>query len=146
MWYRCLFATVVSLSLVGIALVVNARRRAEIESRTADAQVVKSESDLQALSIGPIRSLRFTLFDEGIRPAEMRIKPGLVNLMIEDKTKALPHVTIQKVMADGGVVVVRMLKDARQSRTRNILPLVAGKYQLVDATRPEHMAVLVVEP
>ena len=145
MWSKCL-AALISLALIGIALIVNARRRTEVNLLTSDAEIVEAKIDSQASPVDPIRTVRFTLFEAGIRPAEMRIKAGLVNLLIEDRTNTATEVVLQKEIATENVVVGRIAKDLTKSRGRNTFRLGPGEYRLYDSGRPTNTAVLQVEP
>jgi len=145
MWSKCL-AALISLALVGIALFVNARKRTELNSLTSSAETVAAKIDNQTSPTGPFRTIRFTLFEAGIRPAEMRIKAGLVNLLIEDRTNTATEVVLQKEVANENVAVGRIAKGLTESRGRNTFRLGPGKYRLYDSTRQNNTAVLVVEP
>jgi hypothetical protein len=100
----------------------------------------------QVSPVGPIRNLRFILFDAGIRPSEMRIKAGLVNIHIEDRTNSSQGLTLQRVLLDQRVAVGTVQKMANQSRGRNSFTLTPGEYELFDVNRPTTKAVLLVEP
>jgi hypothetical protein len=100
----------------------------------------------QVPAVGPIRNLRFILFDAGIRPGEMRIKAGLVNLHIEDRTNSSQGVTLQRVLLSERVPLGTVQKMADQSRGRNSFRLTPGEYELFDVNRPTTKAVLLVEP
>jgi hypothetical protein len=145
MWFKCLFVTLVSFSLIGIGFAVNARRRAESHPLTIPTAVVETGSEVQTSTVGPIRTVRFTLFEAGIRPAEMRLKPGLVNLMIEDKTNTAAEVTLQKMVGNDREALGRIVKT-EDLRGRNTFRLAPGKYQVTDVNRPNITAVLLVEP
>ena len=145
MWPKCL-AALISLALIGIALIVNARRRTEINSLTSSAETVEAKLDSQTAPTGPIRTIRFTLFEAGIRPAEMRIKAGLVNLLIEDRTNTATEVVLQREVANENVAVGRIAKGLTESRGRNTFRITPGKYQLYDSGRPTNTAMLLVEP
>ena len=100
----------------------------------------------QVSAVGPIRNLRFVLFDAGIRPSEMRIKAGLVNVHIEDRTNSSQGLTLQRVLLNERVALGTVQKMANQTRGRNSFSLTPGEYELFDVNRPTIKAVLLVEP
>lgn len=130
-----LYVCLISLAVALVALGVNGYRT------TAETLLAKNQA-----TAGPVRNLRFTLFEQGIRPAAMRINAGLVNISIEDKTADGSGLVIERVdpgqrSAAGNV---RNLQD--QKRGRSQLNFTPGTYELRDAVRPDNKAVLVVEP
>jgi len=146
MWSKCVFAILASLTLIGIGFVVNAPRQTDVPSLTTPAENLASIADPQTSSDGPVRAVRFTLFEAGIRPAEMRIRAGWVNLLVEDRTNGTSDVALQQVLANERVAVGRIVKNAIRPRGRNAFRLGPGKYQLYDTSRPDNTAVLLVEP
>lgn len=100
----------------------------------------------QVSAVGPMRNLRFTLFDDGIRPSEMRIKAGLVNVHFEDRTNSSEGLTLQRVLVSERVALGTVQKMANQSRGRNSFRLTPGEYELFHVNRPTTKAVLLVEP
>ena len=145
MWSKYLFATVVSFATVGVCFVLNTHKQTESSFLSASARIGESNSQSLA-SVGPVRTIRFTVFDPGIRPAEMKIKAGWVNLLIEDKTSDGTEVLLQRGVTNDLVAVGRIEKGSGQFRRRNTLQLRPGKYQLSDSMRPANTAVLLVEP
>ena len=136
------------LTFSGILIGANVPRNTGISgsniAETARAPVASLESQQQ--SIGPIRNLRFTLFDSGIRPTEMRIKSGLVNILIEDRTKLSQGLALRRVLGTDRVAVGTIQKAVDQSRARNSFRLLPGEYELYDLNQPANNAVLLVEP
>jgi hypothetical protein len=61
--------------------------------------------NFQLPTVGPVRNLRFTLFKEGIRPNEMRIKAGSVNILFEDKTYVAEGLRVDRVVEGGPVAL-----------------------------------------
>ena len=102
--------------------------------------------NVQLSTFGPVRNLRFTLFKEGIRPNEMRIKAGSVNILFEDKTNVAEGLMIDRVVESGRVALGSIKKAPNQLRGRSFFRLTPGEYELYDARQPTHKALLVVEP
>lgn len=131
-----LYVCLISLAVMLIALGVNGYRKTS----------ATTQQNNQEPAVSPVRNLRFTLFEQGIRPAEMRINAGLVNIAIEDKTTDGEGVLIRRVEAGHGTEIgnVRNMQDQRRGRSR--LRLTPGTYELQDAARPDNKAVIIVEP
>jgi hypothetical protein len=138
-----LYVCLLSLAVMLIALGVNGYRKT---SATEPVLASPLQENTQESSIGPVRNLRFTLFEEGIRPAEMRINAGLVNISIEDRTVDGNGVLIQRVEAGRGIAIGNVRNLENETRGRSRFRLTPGKYELQDAARPDNKAVLVVEP
>lgn len=109
----------ITLAALGTAILGNSYRRAETAARAAASDTVEASITSQSSGVGPIRNVRFTLFDAGIRPNEMRIKAGLVNVSIEDRTYVAEGLIIQSVAGTERVAVgqVRKLKTSRGAAT-----------------------------
>ena len=133
----------ITLAVALIALGVNGYRTS---SATEPASTNALQANDQNSSAGPVRNLRFTLFEQGIRPAAMRINAGLVNISIEDKTTDGNGLVIERVDAGQRSAVGDVRKMQDQTRGRSQLRLTPGTYELQDAVRPDNKAVLVVEP
>jgi hypothetical protein len=132
------------LAALGTAIVGNSYRLAGTPTSAAATETAEASVASQSPTYGPIRNLRFTLFDAGIRPNEMRIKAGLVNILIEDRTHMAESVTIQRVTGPDRVVG-EVKKAVNQSRGRNLFRLTPGEYELFEPIRPENKALLSVE-
>jgi hypothetical protein len=134
-----LYVCLISVAVMLIALGVNGHRK----TTATEPDNLQANNDTSA---GPVRNLRFTLFEQGIRPASMRINAGLVNIAIEDKTTDGEGVLIQRVEEGRGTAIgnVRNMQDQKRGRSR--MRLTPGTYELQDVVRPDNKAVLVVEP
>lgn len=95
---------------------------------------------------GPVRVVRFALYDAGILPREAHVERGRVVVSISDYTGGSEGLVIE--VGEGqerrSVGVVR--RAGPRWRGREELNLSPGTYQLYDASRPENRATLVVEP
>lgn len=137
---------VVALAIAGIAVAINGYRQAFIYAQAWAIERAEPNIEPQLPTVGPIRNLRFTLFDAGIRPNEMRIKPGLVNIHIEDRTNISQGLTIRRILGSERALLTTVQKAPDQLRGRSFVRLMPGQYELFDASRPANKAVLLVEP
>lgn len=145
---RYVLTILISFTLTGILVAANVYRQTVAGSNSADEATHDSLNSPggQEPNIGPIRNLRFTLFDAGIRPSEMRIKAGLVNILIEDRTQLAQGVALRRILGSERVAVGTIQKAVDQSRGRNSFRLVPGEYELYDPKQSANKAVLLVEP
>jgi hypothetical protein len=143
---RYLLTAITGLTLIGVGAAAHRYRGAGALVSTPIANAAHVTELEQEQAVGPIRNLRFTLFDAGIRPGRMRIKAGLVNIHIEDRTNTSQGVTIQRVAGGERVAVGSVQKVAAELRGRSFFRLAPGEYELFDATKPANKAVLLVEP
>jgi hypothetical protein len=94
----------------------------------------------------PVQVVRFTLYDDGIWPAEARVGNGLIALQLEDNTRGSDGLTIARETGDGKTVEVigRFLRLGKVARTRDEIKLPPGIYQIADVSQPKHTARLIV--
>ena len=135
-----------TLAIAGAAVAINGYRQAGIFVPASAMALAQPNIEPQGPSVGPIRNLRFTLFDGGIRPSEMRIKAGLVNLHIEDRTNISQGLSIRRILESERVALGTVQKAPDQLRGRSSFRLTPGQYELFDVSRPANKAVLLVEP
>ena len=95
---------------------------------------------------GPIQNVRFTVYDAGIYPHQLRAKPGVVAIVLQDHTRRGPGLVIERETAGGNVRLAEISFPLHQSRTRTELGLGLGRYRVSDATNPANQAEIVVEP
>ena len=93
-----------------------------------------------------VQVVRFTLYDTGIYPHEARANPGPITISIEDLTGSSDGLLIQRVDTNGRMPVGAVNKAARLLRVRKELQLPRGTYEVVDSTRQENRALLIVAP
>src|SRR5689334_20298119 len=91
-----LLVFLISLAIAGVGIAIKDYRQPSVYGHASAVERAEQNVETQLPTVGPIRNLRFTLFDAGIRPGAMRIKAGLVNLHIEDRTNTSQGVTIQR--------------------------------------------------
>lgn len=95
---------------------------------------------------GPVRNLRFTLFEAGIRPNEIQIKSGLVQILLEDKSNVAQGLIVRRLVGAEKVGVGTVQKANQQMRGRTLFRLAPGEYELFDPSQPASKAVVTVEP
>ena len=145
---KCWSSSVAALSMIGFMLTsTHSRNTTDLKPVLSETLSLEGSSiSSQVQTVGPIRNVRFVLFDAGIRPSEMRIKAGLVNVHIEDRTNSSQGLTLQRVLLSERVALGTVQKMTNQSRGRNSFRLTPGEYELFDVNRPTTKAVLLVEP
>ena len=93
-----------------------------------------------------VQVVRFTLYDTGIYPHEARANPGSVTISIEDLTGSSDGLLIQRVDTNERMPVGAVNKAARLLRVRKELQLPQGTYEVIDSTRQQNRALLIVAP
>ena len=94
---------------------------------------------------GPIQNLRFTVYDAGIYPRQLRARPGVVAIALEDRTQRRPGLVIERETVGGSLSVGGISIPLNRSRARTEFSLGAGRYRVSDATNPANHAELIVE-
>jgi hypothetical protein len=94
---------------------------------------------------GPIQNVRFTVYDAGIYPRQLRAKPGIVAIVLEDHTRRRPALVIEREVVGGRLPIAGISFLLNQSRARSEFRLEVGRYQVSDATNPANQAELIVE-
>jgi hypothetical protein len=138
---RSKFRFLLILTFVSAALVV-----ATVLKMRRVSSAVNRESQSAVFQRGRVQVVRFTLYDAGIYPQEIRASQGLVTISIEDLTGSSSGVFVQLVEPTVRVAAGSVNKATNQLRSRAELLLSAGRYEVVDATRPDNRASLIVEP
>jgi hypothetical protein len=94
---------------------------------------------------GPIQNVRFTVYDEGIYPRQLRAQPGVVVIMLEDHTRRRPHLLIERETVGPRLAIGAMSFLLNQSRTRTEFRLDVGRYRVSDAANRANQAELIIE-
>ncbi len=95
---------------------------------------------------GPVHVVRFTLYDAGIYPREVRVDKGLVAITIEDLSGGTSGLVVERVNGNGRVSIGSVQRFERHWRGREELQLQPGSYEVHMADRPNNRALLIVEP
>jgi hypothetical protein len=119
--------------------------KASIAAASSSRDSYEAAVTNQIVADGPVRYVRFTLFDQGIRPARRQIKAGLIHLAIEDKTMDSDGLIVRRLVGDQAIVLGRIRNTPNHRRGRNLIQLLPGTYELQDAIRPANKAIVTVE-
>lgn len=96
---------------------------------------------------GPIQVARFTLYDLGIFPHELRVSNGLIAITIEDLAGGTSVVLLDRETGSGREAVGRVqFANKGRRRGRAEVHLGPGRYQIYAAELPDNRALLIVEP
>jgi hypothetical protein len=95
---------------------------------------------------GPVQVVRFTLYDAGIYPREVRARAGLIAVAIEDLSGGTQGLALTRVVNGQPLPVGLVERFANHWRGRSEIRLNAGRYEVFDSSRPSNRATLVVEP
>lgn len=141
--------TVFALSALTILFIygssVRANRsspRAMIDTTESPAPSIQSSQKER----GPVRMVRFTLYEGGIFPRTLRVQAGLINLALEDQTKASTGLIVERITGNERARVSTVQRFDNHWRGKQLIKLTPGQYRVIDATRPEYQAELIVEP
>jgi hypothetical protein len=126
------------------------RRRALANLHVADQSIPGNPVENNSQSLigerGPVRNIRFIVFDAGIHPNELRTTAGLVNIAIEDKTNTSEGLVIRQVVGNQRVDVGVIRRITNHWRGRSQFRLLPGTYEVYDASKPENTASLILVP
>ena len=95
---------------------------------------------------GPVQNLRFTVYDAGIFPRQLRARPGVVAIVLEDHTHRRPGVVIESENGGGRQLVGEISFPLNQSRIRTEFRLGVGRYRVSEATNSAIGAELIIQP
>jgi hypothetical protein len=96
--------------------------------------------------------VRFTLYDVGIYPREVRVRTGWIAISIEDLSGGRSGVMVERISSDSlnnhgapqsmGIVN----RDSQSWRGRHEMQLEPGSYYVYPVEHSDARAVLIVEP
>lgn len=130
-----------SLAILVTASVLVAAR---LKSRNG-AGTVRHENVRVTPSPRRVQTVRFTLYDAGIYPYEVRANPGRVIVSLEDLTGSSSGVIVERLGENDRLPAGAVTKATNRLRSRAELNLTTGRYEVVDANRRENRALLIVE-
>lgn len=135
-----------ALSLFSLAILVSGSvivaARLSAGHDTSDGNLVSAPT---APSQRRVQIVRFTLYDTGIYPQEVRASPGRLTISLEDLSGSSSGVTVRRIEENARVPVGVATKAANVLRSRTELNLLAGHYEVVDTSRSDNRALLIVE-
>jgi hypothetical protein len=95
---------------------------------------------------GPVHVVRFTLYDAGIYPREVRVDKGLVAITIEDFSGGTGGLIVAPEIGSDRIQLGVVQRFEHHWRGRSELALTPGRYVVFDSSRPSNRAKLIVEP
>jgi len=116
--------------------------RLNVGSGGSDVNHVNAPS---ASSERRVQIVRFTLYDAGIYPHEVRANPGPLTISLEDVTGSSSGVIVHRIQDNARVLAGIASKAPNRLRSRTELNLPVGQYEVVDASRPDARALLIIE-
>ena len=89
----------------------------------------------------PSQMVNVTLYEQGIYPQKIRVRPGRIIFSIDDKYGEATGLIINAAGRQERIETV-----AGRLRGKGVVELGVGRYEIADASRPENRAILIVEP
>lgn len=139
--------TVMVLVLAAVAFV--ATRNKTLASPKAEAiAAVPHRSLARGTNVlpGPMHVVRFTLYDAGIYPREVRVDAGLVAITIEDFSGGTSGLVVAPEIGSDQIQLGVVQRFEHDSGGRSEMTMTAGRYVVFDSSRPSNRAKLIVEP
>ena len=94
-----------------------------------------------------IRTIRVFIHPEDIYPGSVVVKPGKIDLVIENETQAEVSLVVERVNPGQSRQSVTALRTVnRLKRNRQELTLGAGVYAFYEESRPQQQGKIIVDP
>jgi len=139
------------IALVGVGGLALVSARSENTAPIAETKansITAAPTPQPALprSLDPVQNIRFTIYDAGILPREIKVKQGLVSIVIDDRTRKSEGLAVEREVGNGRLRVgqVKLFQDFWRGRDQ--VRLVPGTYVVFDASKPTNQARLIVAP
>jgi hypothetical protein len=139
------------IAVVGVGGPALVRARSESTSpreETRASAITAAPTPLPSLprSLDPVQNIRFTIYDAGILPREIKVKQGLVSIVIEDRTRKSEGLGVELEVGNGRLRVgqVKLFQDFWRGRDQ--VRLVPGTYVVFDTSKPTNQARLIAVP
>lgn len=97
-------------------------------------------------SLEPVQNIRFTIYDAGILPREIKVQKGLVSIVIDDRTRKSQGLAVEREIGNGRLRVGQIKRLQDFWRGRDQVRLVPGTYVVSDTSKPVNQARLIVVP
>ena len=133
------------VSIAGLALIRVRSQNALLTSaseQTPGSTTFAPQLDRRR-ALDPVQNIRFTIYENGIAPRELKVSKGLVAITIEDRTRKSEGLAVERE-AGKRVGHVKRIKDFWRGRDQ--VRLTPGTYTVFDTSKPENRARLVVAP
>lgn len=149
----CVTLVVVSIAASVIVLATNHKTPAvpSADKNTPPSSKFVAETNVKAnasatpqlaQAVGPAQMVRFTVYDEGIRPAVAHVSPGLVAIYLDDKST---H-TASLLLANDQHPLGTISRQVGKLRGHSTILLTTGRYTIYEANRRNSAATLIVAP
>jgi hypothetical protein len=143
---RIVLPAVLTFLLCVITTVVLRQSRSFTTPDSLPSEVASAPVAQAAGERGPVRMIRFALFENSLYPRSMRVDQGLVNIAIEDKTNMSEGLALERVVNGNSERVITVRRVQNHWRGRELLRLTPGQYVVYDVSKPDNKAELIVEP
>jgi hypothetical protein len=100
----------------------------------------------QPRALDPVQNIRFTVYENGIAPRELKVRKGLVSITIEDRTRKSEGLAIEREVGNGRSRVGQVKRFQDFWRGRDQVRVTPGTYVVFDTSNPANRARLVVVP
>lgn len=100
----------------------------------------------QPRALDPVQNIRFTIYENGIAPRELKVSKGLISITIEDRTRKSEGLAIEREVGNGRLRVGQVKRLQDFWRGRDQVRLTPGTYVVFDTSSPANKARLVVTP
>ena len=133
---------VATAALVGV-LALNGGRSGSSGATPTSNNITASNAPPTAVAA---QTVRFTVYDVGILPRQVKARAGKVALAIEDLSGANAELVVAKRTNGSAVAAGRIGRSPGSWRGRTVIRLEPGTYEVFDSNRPNNRAELVVTP
>ncbi len=139
------------IALVGVGGLALVRARSETTSPRAETKansITAVPTPVPSLprSLDPVQNIRFTIYDAGILPREIKVEKGLVSIVIEDRTRKSEGLAVEREVGNGRLRVGQIKRLQDFWRGREQVRLVPGTYVVFDTSKPANQARLIAVP
>jgi len=143
---KTILSAVIVLFLITVVLVARILKPRAAKRKEATPTSARETLAAPAAKHGPVQVVRFTLYDAGIYPRQIRVQKGLVAITIEDLSGGTSGLVVQRVNGNNRQSIGTVSRIEKSSRGREEIQLEPGNYELFMADRPNNKAQLIVEP
>ncbi len=143
---KTILSAVIVLFLITVVLGARILKPRAAKRKEATPTSARETLAAPAAKHGPVQVVRFTLYDAGIYPRQIRVQKGLVAITIEDLSGGTSGLVVQRVNGNNRQSIGTVSRIEKSSRGREEIQLEPGNYELFMADRPNNKAQLIVEP
>jgi hypothetical protein len=92
---------------------------------------------------GPVQMVRFSIYDDGFFPREVRVNMGTITIRMEDLSGNSAGLVVKR---EAGKTIGQIARTLGKWRGSARISLTPGRYQVFEVSRPNNKATLIVEP